>query len=160
LLVSLAAATGVGVLSPVLVKAIFGAEFGPSVTAVYWLLPGTVALAGTKIVASYIFSQGKPLINSYITIAVLAATVLFDLALIPAFGVAGAAAASSIAYSLSLVFSLAVYSRMSGRGVWEAVLVQGSDLQMYLDAARSLRARHALLSGPSGLSGPGPSPGV
>ena len=160
LLVSLVAAMGVGVLSPVLVKAIFGAEFGPSVTAVYWLLPGTVALAGTKIVASYIFSQGKPLINSYITIAVLAATVLFDLALIPAFGVAGAAAASSIAYSLSLVLSLAVYSRMSGRGVWEAVLVRGSDLQMYLDAARTLRARYALLSGPSGLSGPGPSPGV
>jgi O-antigen/teichoic acid export membrane protein len=146
LLVSLAAATGVGVLSPVLVEAIFGAEFGPSVTAVYWLLPGTVALAGTKIVASYVFSQGKPLINSYITLVTLAATVLFDLALIPPFGVAGAAAASSIAYSLSLVLSLTVYSRMSGRGAWEAVVVRSSDLQMYLEAARSLRARYALLS--------------
>jgi O-antigen/teichoic acid export membrane protein len=155
LLVSLAAAAAVGVLSPVLVKPIFGAEFGPSVTAVYWLLPGTVALAGTKILASYIFSQGKPLINSYITIAILAVTVLFDLALIPPFGVAGAAAASSIAYSTSLVLSLAVYSRMSGRGVWEAVLVRGSDLRMYLDAARSLRVRYALSDG-----GPGPSSGA
>jgi O-antigen/teichoic acid export membrane protein len=160
LLVSLAAATGVGVLSPVLVQAIFGADFGLSVTAVYWLLPGTVALAGTKILASYIFSQGKPLINSYITLVTLAATVVFDLVLIPLFGVPGAAAASSIAYSLSLVLSLAVYSRMSGRDVWEAVLVQGSDLQMYLDAARTLRARYALSGEPSGLSGPGPSPGV
>jgi peptidoglycan biosynthesis protein MviN/MurJ (putative lipid II flippase) len=130
------------------------------VTAVYWLLPGTVALAGTKIVASYIFSQGKPLINSYMTLVTLAATVLFDLALIPPFGVAGAAAASSIAYSLSLVLSLVVYSRMSGRSVWEAVLVQGSDLRMYLDAARTLRARYDFSGGPSGLSGPGPSPGV
>jgi O-antigen/teichoic acid export membrane protein len=160
LLVSLAAAAGVGVLSPLLVEAIFGAEFGPSVTAVYWLLPGTVALAGTKILASYIFSQGKPLINSYVTLVTLAATVLFDLALIPPFGVAGAAAASSIAYSLSLVLSLAVYSRMSGRSAWEAVLVQGSDLRMYLDAARALRARYAFSGGPSGLSGPGPSPEV
>ncbi len=147
LLVSLAAATGVGVLSPVLVEAIFGGEFGPSVTAVYWLLPGTVALAGTKILASYVFSQGKPLINSYITVVTLAATVVFDLVLIPPFGVPGAAAASSIAYSLSLVLSLAAYSRMSGRGALEAVLVRGSDLRMYLDAARSLRARYALLSG-------------
>jgi O-antigen/teichoic acid export membrane protein len=160
LLVSLGAAAGVGILSPLLVKAIFGGEFGPSVTAVYWLLPGTVALAGTKIVASYIFSQGKPLINSYVTLITLAATVLFDLALIPPFGVAGAAAASSVAYSLSLVLSLAVYSRMSGRGAWEAILVQGSDLRMYLDAARALRARYAFSGGPSGLSGPGTSPEV
>ena len=154
LLVSLVAAVGVGALSPVLVEAIFGGEFGPSVTAVYWLLPGTVALAGTKILASYVFSQGKPLINSYITLVTLAVTVVFDLALIPPFGVAGAAAASSIAYSLSLVLGLVAYSRLSGRGVWEAVLVRGSDLQMYLDAARTLRARYAL------LGGPGSAPGV
>jgi O-antigen/teichoic acid export membrane protein len=151
LLMSLAAAVGAGVLSPLLVKPIFGADFGPSVTAVYWLLPGTVALAGTKILASFIFSQGRPLINSYITLATVGATVLFDLALIPPFGVAGAAAASSIAYSLSLVLSLAVYSRMSGRGAWEAVLVRREDLRMYLDAARSLRGRYALQSG-SGTS--------
>jgi hypothetical protein len=67
--------------------------------------------------------------------------------------VAGAAAASSIAYSLSLVLSLAVYSRMSGRGVWEAVLVRREDLRMYLDAARSLRGRYALQSGPGASSG-------
>jgi O-antigen/teichoic acid export membrane protein len=52
LLMSVAAAIGAAVLSPLLVKPIFGADFGPSVTAVYWLLPGTVALAGTKILAS------------------------------------------------------------------------------------------------------------
>lgn len=147
LLVSVAAATAVGVLSPVLVEAIFGGEFGPSVTAVYWLLPGTVALAGTKILASYVFSQGKPIVNSYITLAILAVTVVFDLVLIPPFGVSGAAAASSIAYSMSLVLSLAAYSRMSGQSALEAVLVRGSDLRMYLDAARSLRARYAVLSG-------------
>jgi O-antigen/teichoic acid export membrane protein len=160
LLVSLAAAIGAGTLAPVLVKPIFGPEFGPSVTAVYWLLPGTVALAGTKILASYIFSQGKPLINSYITLATLAATVIFDLALIPPFGVAGAAAASSIAYSLSLVLSLTVYSRMSGQGAWEAVLVQSSDLQMYVNAARTLRLRYALPDEPSGPTGPDRSPEV
>jgi len=153
LLMSLAAAVGAGVLSPLLVKPIFGPDFGPSVTAVYWLLPGTVALAGTKILASFIFSQGRPLINSYITLATVGATVLCDLALIPPFGVAGAAAASTIAYSLSLVLSLAVYSRMSGRGAWEAVVVRREDLRMYLDAARSLRGRYALQSGPGASSG-------
>jgi peptidoglycan biosynthesis protein MviN/MurJ (putative lipid II flippase) len=112
-----------------------------------------VALAGTKILASYVFSQGKPLVNSYITLATVAATVLFDLALIPPFGVPGAAAASSIAYGLSLVLSLNVYRHMSGRGAWEAVLVQASDLRMYVDAVRTLRTRYALSGEPSSLAG-------
>jgi O-antigen/teichoic acid export membrane protein len=160
LLVSLAAAVGAGVLAPVLVEPIFGPDFGPSVTAVYWLLPGTVALAGTKILASYVFSQGKPLVNSYVTLATVATTVLFDLALIPSFGVSGAAAASSIAYGLSLVLSLIVFSRMSGQPAWDAVLVRGSDLRMYVDAARTLRARGALPRELSGLSGSDRSPGL
>jgi O-antigen/teichoic acid export membrane protein len=119
----------------------FGNEFSESVVAIWWLLPGTVALAGTKILASYIFSQGKPLINSYITIASLSVTLACDFALIPFFGVPGAAAASSIAYSASLVLSLIVYRRLSGRSLREAVLVQGSDLRLYLETARNARAR-------------------
>ncbi len=141
LFLSLVAAAGLGVVSLPLVPLFFGDEFSDSVTAIWWLLPGTVALAGTKILASYIFSQGKPLINSYITLASLAVTLTGDFALIPFFGVPGAAAASSVAYSASLVLSLIVYRRLSRRSLREAVLVQGSDLRMYLETARNARAR-------------------
>lgn len=123
--------------------AFFGEDFSPSVVAVWWLLPGTVALAGTKILASYIFSQGKPLINSYITVASLAITLTCDLALIPVFGVAGAAAASTIAYSTSLALSLLAYRRLSGQPVGEALVIRGSDLRLYLETARAVRLRYA-----------------
>jgi peptidoglycan biosynthesis protein MviN/MurJ (putative lipid II flippase) len=95
-----------------------------------------------------------------VTLATVAATVLFDLALIPPFGVSGAAAASSIAYGLSLVFSLIVYSRMSGRSAWDAVLVRGSDFRMYAEAVRALRAHGALPGELPGPSGSDRSPGL
>jgi len=138
---SLIAAVGLGTVSWPLVPIFFGEDFSHSVVAIWWLLPGTVALAGTKILASYFFSQGKPLINSYITVASLAVTLACDFALIPVFGVPGAAAASSIAYSVSLVLSLLVYQRLSGQSLWGAVFIKGSDLRLYLETARTARAR-------------------
>ena len=138
---SLLGAAAVGALSPLLLPFMFGSDFSPAVTAVWWLLPGTVALAGTKVLAAYIFSQGKPLINSYITVASLAVTLAADFALIPIFGVPGAAAASSLAYSVSFVLSLAVYRRLSGQPLRSAVAITAADLHLYLLAARFVWSR-------------------
>jgi O-antigen/teichoic acid export membrane protein len=143
LLISALAAGGLAVLSPVLVEALFGGEFSAAVMPLLWLLPGTVALSGSKILASYVFSQGKPLINSYITLASLAVTLVADFILIPPFGVEGAAVASSLAYSAHLVFSLVMYRRISGQRISEALLVRGSDMRLYLDVARGWGARLA-----------------
>jgi O-antigen/teichoic acid export membrane protein len=155
LFLSLLGAAAVGALSPVLLPLLFGSDFSPAVTAVWWLLPGTVALAGTKVLAAYIFSRGKPLINSYVTLASLVVTVAADLALIPVFGVPGAAAASSLAYGLSFVVSLAVYSRLSGRSWWGAVAVNAADLRLYLLAARFAWSRRPLAPPVAGdLEGP------
>jgi len=143
---SLLGAVAVGALSPLLLPLMFGSDFSPAVTAVWWLLPGTVALAGTKVLAAYIFSRGKPLINTYITVATLAVTVAADLALIPVFGVPGAAAASSLAYGVSLVLSLAVYRRLSGQPLWSAIAINAADLRLYLLAARFAWSRRPLAS--------------
>lgn len=136
LLVSALAAVALGAVAPWLVGALFGAEFDASVAPLLWLLPGTVALAGSKVLTSYIFSQGKPLTNSAITAASLVVTLIADLALIPTFGVAGAAVASSLAYAVHFALSLLAYRALSGRSLREAVLVNGDDLRHLLDAAR------------------------
>jgi O-antigen/teichoic acid export membrane protein len=156
LLLSLLAAAGLGVLSPLLLPLFFGADFSPSVTAVWWLLPGTVALSGTKILSSYIFSRGKPLINTYITVASLAVTLALDFALIPFFGVPGAAAASSVAYATSLVLSLAVYRRLSGQPIADALFIRMSDLRMYVEAARTAGSRYLRAPEPAGDAEGGP----
>jgi O-antigen/teichoic acid export membrane protein len=136
LFVSALAALGLGAVSPWLVEALFGAEFGPSLAPLLWLLPGTVALAGSKILTSYIFSQGRPMTNSLITVASLIVTLGADFALIPPFGVTGAAIASSLAYGTHFALSLVAYRRLSGGSIWGAVVVRGEDLRRYLEAAR------------------------
>jgi len=125
LFVSALAALALGVASLWLIEALFGDDFESAVEPLLWLLPGTVALAGSKILTSYIFSQGHPLTNSLITVAALAVTLAADFALIPPFGVAGAAVASSLAYGVHFALSLAAYRRLSGGSIWEAVVVRG-----------------------------------
>ncbi len=138
------AAAGSAVLAaaaPVLLPAVFGSAYDESVRALWWLLPGTVALAGSKVLTSYIFSQGKPLVNTMITMSSLVVTVAADLALVPAFGVEGAAAASSLAYGAHLAAALYAYRRIAGRPALEALVPRPSDARLYADAVRSVIAR-------------------
>jgi stage V sporulation protein B len=135
LLVSAMGAVALAAVSPA-VLLLFGRDFRPSLTPLLWLLPGTVALAGSKILASYLFSQGHPGTNSLITIASLAVTLVGDFALIPPFGVAGAAVTSSLAYGTHFALSLVAYRRLSGGSIWEAVVVRGEDFRRYLAVAR------------------------
>jgi O-antigen/teichoic acid export membrane protein len=136
LLVSALGAVAVGVMAPWLVPAVFGSDFSESVVPLLWLLPGTVALSGSKILASYIFSQGRPGLNSLITVGSLAVTVVADLALIPPFGVEGAAVASTLAYAVHLALSLLAYRALSGNPISDALLVRGEDFQRYANLAR------------------------
>ncbi|MEX0785297.1 MAG: flippase [Dehalococcoidia bacterium] len=136
LLVSAIVALGVGVVSPWFVEAFFGGEFSGALEPLLWLLPGAVALSGSKILTSYILSQGRPLTNSMITVASLVVTIVADFALIPPFGITGAAIASTLAYAAHFALSLAAYRQLSGGSVWEAVIVRGDDLRRYVEAAR------------------------
>jgi O-antigen/teichoic acid export membrane protein len=135
LLVSALSALALAAVSPAVLM-LFGHAYRPSLTPLFWLLPGTVALAGSKILASYVFSQGYPGTNSLITIAALAVTIVAYLALIPPFGVAGAAAASTLAYGAHFALSLLAYRRVSGGSIRDAVIVRGDDVRYYLAVAR------------------------
>ena len=141
LLVTAAASLAAAAVSPFAIPLIFGDDFEEAVLPFLWLLPGTVALAGTKILAAYVFSRGRPLINAQIAFLTLVVTVLADLALIPPFEVAGAAAASSLAYCCSLALSAVAYRRLSGGSISSVLLPRPSDVPYYVDGLRSLRRR-------------------
>lgn len=136
LLVSALGAGGLAIVSPWLIEALFGGEFSGAVVPLLWLLPGTVALAGSKVLASYVFSQGRPLTNSLVTAVALVVTLAADFALIPLLEVTGAAIASSLAYGVHFALALWAYRVLSGGSMWEAVVVRGEDLRRYLDVAR------------------------
>lgn len=92
------AGLGIAALSPVVVPFVFGQAFRESVSVIWWILPGTMALALGKVVAADLGGRGKPEYASIFSVVALAVTVILDLTLVPRMGIEGAALASSIAY--------------------------------------------------------------
>ncbi|MBF6601082.1 MAG: polysaccharide biosynthesis C-terminal domain-containing protein [Dehalococcoidia bacterium] len=154
----LMAAAGAAVLAAAaawVIPPVFGSGFRDSVQALWWLLPGTVALTGSKILTSYIFSRGRPLVNTMITVASLAVTLVALFVLVPAFGVDGAAAASSLAYATHFAVALYAYRRLSGQPVLGAIVPRVSDVRLYTDALRGVLSR---LAGRTPLPEASPTP--
>jgi len=114
-----------------LVQTIFTARMLPAVTPLWLLLPGTVALSFGKVASSYFSGIGKPIYGAYVAPINLVITVLLDLVLIPRFGIEGAAAASSIIYTIGSAVALAIFCRESGNSVWRSLVVQPEDFRLY-----------------------------
>jgi len=122
--------------SPVLIPLIFGSRFQPSVSVVWWILPGTIAFAVAKVMAADLTARGKPEYNSMIAVTCAVLTVLLDFALIPRMGIRGAALASSIAYaSQALLIGIAL--RTVIKSSWTSMLLPSyADLVHYVGAVR------------------------
>jgi O-antigen/teichoic acid export membrane protein len=160
LLVTAVGAIGAAIIAPLWLTAVFGSDYAGSVLPYLLLLPGTVAISGTKIFAAYVFSRGRPMINAWIAIATLVATVPTDIVLIHVFGVAGAAAGTSLGYGLSLGLTAIAYRRLSGGSIAQALLPQPADIPFYRDALRTalrrLRRRQAPESASTGEASANP----
>ena len=134
-------ALALAIVAPVLVPLAFGDAYDDSVQALWLLLPGTVALAGSKVLTSYIFSRGRPLLNTSITAVSLVVTIVADLILIPVFDVNGAALASSLAYLAHFLTALLVYGQLSGRSPLVALIPGREDVRLYADVWHGLMGR-------------------
>jgi stage V sporulation protein B len=141
LLVSTLAALAGAAIAPFFIPAVFGEAFRGAVLPFVLLLPGAVALAGTKVLASYVFSRGKPLINGAIALAALVVAVTADLILIPIWEVEGAAVGATLGYLVSLTLTAIAYRRLSGGSLVEALVPRRSDFALYRHEALGLAAR-------------------
>jgi O-antigen/teichoic acid export membrane protein len=128
-------------VSPLAIDILFGDEFDPAWTPLVLLMPGIVAASATRVLGSYLFSQGKLIYNTYATFIALGLTIALDFILIPTLEVDGAATASSIAYVAALVATLYWYRQVSGGSISEALVFQPADLSHYSDAWRRVRER-------------------
>src|SRR5438309_3222798 len=104
--VSLAAALALGIAAPLIIRILFGTGFAPSVMGVWLLLPGVVSLSVARVLSSYLLGRNRQQVDFVASLAGLVVTLAMDLLLIPRYGFAGAAAASSVAYTATLVVNL------------------------------------------------------
>lgn len=110
-----------------LVPFIFGERFRPSVAPLWLLLPGTVALIIPNVLTAHLAGRGQPQIGTLAAGVSLIATVALDLLLIPRLGVAGAALASSVAYTITALVVLLAFRRITGLPWATVVVLQPQD---------------------------------
>jgi O-antigen/teichoic acid export membrane protein len=119
----------------------YGDAFRPALVPLLVLLPGMWFLGTGNLISGDLRGRGRPGLTSVLKAAAAAVTVALDFALIPRFGVTGAAAASSIAYTFFGVISLSALARVSGVSVKQLVLPTRADLALYPRAVRALAQR-------------------
>jgi O-antigen/teichoic acid export membrane protein len=139
LLVTGLAAAALAILSPWLIPAIYGEAFRPSVLPFVLLLPGIAAQAASRPLAAYFYGQlARPLVVSATSAATMVLALAVYLALIPPFGIAGAAIGTTAAYLLPLAAYVALFARATGTPARRALLVERGDLALYRTAAARL----------------------
>jgi O-antigen/teichoic acid export membrane protein len=136
LLITGVAAAVAALIAGLWIPIVFGADYEESVLPYLCLLPGTVALSGSIILASYVFSRGRPIINFWIGLVTLATTLPTNVLFIHLFGVPGAALSTSLGYGLDLALTSIAYRRLSGGSISHALLPRREDAVIYVDALR------------------------
>ncbi len=138
-LVSVAGAVIIAVLAPLLVLLLFGSAFLPAVVPLWVLLPGVVALGLDKPIASYQLGRGRPQISLYVAMLATPITVAAYVLLIPAYGIVGAAAGSTISYIATTAIEIVYLHRVSPLRLRNLVIPRRSDWRLYLSAWQRLR---------------------
>ena len=88
---------------PDVLSILFGAQTRPAYEPLAILILGMAMLGTARSVASGISSAGQPTLGLKISLVGLAASVILNVALIPLFGLVGAALATTLAYGLTAV---------------------------------------------------------
>jgi O-antigen/teichoic acid export membrane protein len=139
--------------SPIAIPLFFGSRFADAVPVIWWLMPGTVALAMAKVCASDLAGRGKTTYASVAGFAALMVTVALDLVLIPRMGIRGAALASSCAYFTNGALLLGAV-RYELKAKWrELLLPSRAELLRYVQALSDLWRRLSTTSTDSGVRG-------
>ena len=111
-----------------LIVTLFGAEYQPAYPALLALLPGLFGLCYASILRLDLLGKNRPGTVSLMMGAGAALNLLLNVILIPAYGIVGAAMASSIAYLAVTLAMLLLYCKLSGVALWQTLLVLPSDL--------------------------------
>jgi O-antigen/teichoic acid export membrane protein len=132
-------ATGGVVLAGVLgIPLLYGAEYTPAIAPLVALGPGVVAMGLYKVLTRNFSSRDRQQVAVLIAVLGLILNVTLDALLIPRLATAGAALASSCAYSVMGVALLFAFRRESGLSWREILRPRRSDLARYTDVGRQI----------------------
>lgn len=143
---SAALALAVLLLGEPVIALLYGEAFRPSAGALALLLPGIVLYNMASVTGSDIAGRGRPLANAIHAAIAFAINVIANLIFIPRYDFAGAAVASTIAYSYLGLATMWVFRRLSGARWRDLLLLNGEDLRrLGRGAQAALRRGRAII---------------
>jgi O-antigen/teichoic acid export membrane protein len=126
-------------LAPLVIGVLYGEDFLPAVTPLRILVPGVIAYASGRTLLQYHQGQlARPGIASAVLGVAAIVGVGLYLLLIPAYGMAGAALASTITYTIVFVVALTLFLRASDVGIVETLVPRPEDVRRYIAWMRGL----------------------
>lgn len=128
---TLLAAVLLFVFGKIIINLFFGASFLPALKPLWIILPGIVTLSISKVLDNELIGRGKPIIGTIGAAISLAVNIPLNLLLIPMWGIEGAAFASTVSYSLTAVWSLIAFMRISQNSLFDTIIIKPQDLKIY-----------------------------
>lgn len=126
----LLACLAMALLGEWLIVLLFGEAYRPAYPALLALLPGIFCLGHGSILRLDLLGKQRPGSLSLYTGCAAGLNLALTLALLPHFGIVGAAISSSIAYSTLSLAMLLLYCRLSGVAIGQTLLAFPSDLRI------------------------------
>ncbi|MFQ5536429.1 MAG: polysaccharide biosynthesis C-terminal domain-containing protein [Gemmatimonadota bacterium] len=127
LAVTVAGAVALAVTAAWWIPLLYGRDFAPSAGAFAVLLVGGAPFALSIVLASVLAGVDRVGLNLAGSLVGLVVTVALDLLLIPRYGIAGAAWASSASYLATTAVAVAAFSRVGGIAPLRCMLVRPAD---------------------------------
>ena len=124
-------------LAPWAVHLLFGKAFAPSVPAYLWLVPGLLFLSIHTVSVQFLNSIGYPMSVVWIWTGCALLKIGANIWAIPRYGIAGAAASSSLCYLVAAVLVLAVIRLELRRGPAQFADLQPGEVEWIADSSRS-----------------------
>jgi O-antigen/teichoic acid export membrane protein len=150
--VVLAAASGLVLAlgAPAIVTAVYGAAYAGVVPLVALLAPGVTALGASRLPSAYLLRLRRARLVVVPSVIALAVNIALNLLLIPVWGAAGCAVASSLTYVLLAAFQMRLFSRTTGIRARKLLPVRADLLALLAAARRCVPRRQAVVSTPPG----------
>jgi O-antigen/teichoic acid export membrane protein len=128
----------VGVL---LIPLVFGSDYSDSVGPGLVLIPGVAVLGASSLLTMNVVAIGRPELILRASIVLFPLTLLLYVALIPPFGVWGAAIGSTTAYLVSAAGYLLVFTRATGGMLRDSLWPGREELRDYRGLWQQVRTR-------------------
>ena len=122
-----------------LIPLVYGVEFTGSVPAIYFLAPGIIMLNAFVTLNLFMSGQGKPEIVIYSFIPALLVNIILNVFLIERYDFVGAAAASSLSYSLGLAIYLWILKIYYKIKIMDFIVIQKDDFSFIYSKLKYLK---------------------